>query len=61
MQAMAVIEILKDCERTFGAEGQKVVCRALQKIGLDVGHQILKDLQKPNSMTDENLSVSLFQ
>ena len=53
MQAMAVIEILKDCERAFGAEGQKVVCQALQKIGLDVGRQILKDLRKPDSMTDE--------
>jgi len=59
MQAMAVIEILKDCERAFGAEGQKVVCQALQKIGLDVGRQILKDLRKPDSMTDEEF-VSFF-
>ncbi len=53
MQAVAVIEILKDCEKQFGAEGQKVVCQALQKVGLDVGRQILKGLRKPESMTEE--------
>src|SRR5512143_634590 len=53
MQAMAVIEILKDCEKQFGAEGQKVVCQALQRVGLDVGRQILKGMQKPESMSDE--------
>jgi hypothetical protein len=53
MQAMAVIEILKGCEKHFGAEGQKVVCHALQKVGLDVGRQILKGLRKPESMTEE--------
>lgn len=59
MQAMAVIEILKDCEKVFGAEGQKVVCRALQKIGLDVGRQVLKGISKPESMTEEEF-VSFF-
>jgi hypothetical protein len=59
MQAMAVIEILKDCEKYFGAEGQKVVCQALQRIGLDVGRQILKGIRKPESMTEEAL-VSFF-
>lgn len=53
MQAMAVIEILKDCEKQFGVEGQKVVCQALQKVGLDVGRQILKGIPKPDSMTEE--------
>jgi hypothetical protein len=59
MQAMAVIEILKDCEKQFGAEGQQVVCRALERIGLDVGRQILRDMEKPESMTEEEL-VSFF-
>ncbi len=59
MQAMAVIEILKDCEKHFGAEGQKVVCQALQRVGLDVGRQVLKGIQKPDSMTEEEL-LSFF-
>ena len=59
MQGMAVIQILKDCERQFGAEGQKVVCRSLQKIGLDIGRQILRGLQKPDSMESEEF-LSFF-
>src|SRR5580704_3347017 len=41
MQAMALIEVLKSCEATFGEAGQKVVYGALEKVGLDVGRQIL--------------------
>ena len=52
MQAMALIEILKDCEKTFGEEGQKVVCRALHKVGLDVGRQILAGTTIPEDMTE---------
>jgi hypothetical protein len=52
MQAMAVIEVLKDCEKHFGAEGQKVVCEALRKVGLDIGRQILKGTTKPGDMTE---------
>lgn len=59
MQAMAIIEILKDCERQFGVEGQKLVCNALQKVGLDVGRQLLKGLEKPESMTTEEF-LSFF-
>lgn len=55
MQAMAIIEILKDCEEKFGVEGQKLVCNALHKIGLDVGRQILKNTKK-----DENTSEAEF-
>jgi len=52
MQAMAIIEVLKDCEKHFGAEGQKVVYGALRKIGLDIGRQILKDTEKPEEMSE---------
>jgi hypothetical protein len=51
MQAMALIEILKDCEATFGAEGQRVVCESLRKIGLDVGRQILAGVEIPKDLT----------
>jgi len=42
MQAMALIEVLGACEEKFGAEGQRVVCDSLHKIGLDIGRQILE-------------------
>ena len=41
MQGMALIEVLGACEEKFGAEGQRVVCDSLHKIGLDIGRQIL--------------------
>jgi hypothetical protein len=52
MQAMAIIQVLKDCEKHFGAEGQKVIYESLKKIGLDIGRQILKDTKKPDDMTE---------
>lgn len=52
MQAMAVIEILKSCERAFGAAGQQTVYDALHRVGLDVGRQILGGTQKPAEMSE---------
>ncbi|MFO0947888.1 MAG: hypothetical protein U1D30_18520 [Planctomycetota bacterium] len=52
MQAMAIIEVLKSCERVFGKEGQKVVHEALQRIGLDIGRQILAGTRKPEEMSE---------
>jgi hypothetical protein len=52
MQAMALIEILKDCEATFGEEGQKVVYGALRKIGLDIGRQVLAGTKLPDGITE---------
>ncbi len=52
MQAMALVEILKSCEATFGEAGQKVVFDALRRIGLDVGRQILKGTKRPEGMTE---------
>lgn len=51
MQAMALIEVLGACEEKFGAEGQKVVCDSLRKIGLDVGRQILAGVELPPDLT----------
>lgn len=51
MQAMAVIQVLKDCERELGEKGQKLVYEALRKVGLDIGRQILKDTKKPEDMS----------
>lgn len=52
LQATAVIEVLKACERAFGREGQRVVSDALHRVGLDVGRQILKGTTKPEDMSD---------
>ena len=52
MQAMAVIEILKTCERLFGGEGQQVVYEALHRVGLDIGRQILAGTNKPEELSD---------
>ncbi len=51
MQAMALIEVLSACEKNFGAEGQRVVCESLRKIGLDVGRQILAGIELPKDLT----------
>lgn len=50
MQAMAIIEILKSCERAFGAAGQEIVRESLRRIGHDVGKQILAGVNKPEEM-----------
>jgi hypothetical protein len=50
MQAMAIIEILKTCERLFGKEGQQAIYDALHRVGLDVGRQILAPARRPEGM-----------
>jgi hypothetical protein len=52
MQAMAVIQILKDCEREFGEKGQRVAGEAIRKVGLDVGRQILAGVSKPERLSE---------
>ena len=57
MQAMALIEVLKSAEKTFGAAGQKLVLGALTKIGHDIGAQILEGTEiDPEITTDEWIS-----
>lgn len=52
MQAMALIEILRSAEATFGDEGQAMVFAALRKIGKDIGHQILDGVELPPDLTE---------
>ncbi len=52
MQAMAVIGILKACEKAFGAEGQAVVYEGLRKVGHDIGRQILEGTSRPEGISD---------
>jgi hypothetical protein len=56
MQAMAVIRILKACEREFGEEGQRVVNGALREVGLDIGRQMMEGLDKPEAMSDAEMA-----
>jgi len=53
MQAMALIEVLKSAEKTFGAEGQKLVLSALKKIGYDIGSQILVGTEIDAALTTD--------
>jgi len=59
MQAMALIEILKSCEETFGADGQRLVYDALYRTGFDVGRQILEGVELPEGLTPAEF-VSFF-
>ena len=52
MQAMALIEVLRSAEARFGEEGQELVCGALQRIGLDVGRQILAGVEISPDLTE---------
>lgn len=56
MQAMAVIEVLKACEREFGEEGQRVVKEALTEVGRDIGRQMMGELERPEGMSDAEIA-----
>jgi hypothetical protein len=59
MQAMAIIQILKDCEQEFGEKGQHVVNNSLRKIGHDVGAQLFAGQEKPRGLSEAEI-VSFF-
>jgi hypothetical protein len=52
MQALAVIEILKAVEHSFGREGQQVVQKSLYRVGYDIGRQITDGTTIPSDMSD---------
>ena len=52
LQAMALIEMLKDIEAEYGEAGQKIVYKALHRVGKDVGRQVLENIDVPKDMTD---------
>jgi len=59
MQAMAVIQILKDCEKEFGDQGQQLVGRSLRSVGHNVGTQLFAGLKQPQGLSEAEL-VSFF-
>ncbi|MFW9819590.1 MAG: L-2-amino-thiazoline-4-carboxylic acid hydrolase [Candidatus Thorarchaeota archaeon] len=50
--SMAVINILKENEATFGIEGQKIVNEALIKTGYEMGRQIAENIHIPPDVPD---------
>src|SRR5438874_8620872 len=52
MQAMALVEVLQENEARFGEEGQRAVQNAVQRVGLDVGRQILRGVEVPEGLSD---------
>lgn len=59
MQAMALIEVLKECEKEHGEAGQALVYRALRRVGHDVGRQMLEGVEMPEDLTEAEF-VSFF-
>ena len=56
MQAMAVIRILKACEREFGEDGQRVVAGALREVGFDMGRQMMEGVDRPEGLSDAEIA-----
>jgi hypothetical protein len=52
MQAMALVGVLEAAEEKFGAAGQQMVGDAVAAIGLDVGRQILANVEIPPDMSE---------
>ena len=52
MQAMALISVLEECEVELGEKGQEMVYRALRRTGLDIGRQILADVDLDPSISE---------
>jgi hypothetical protein len=55
MQAMAVIGVLKACERKFGREGQRAVQEVLRQTGLDIGRQVLEGIARPDGLSEAEI------
>ena len=53
--SMAVINMLKENEATFGIEGQRAANRALIKTGYDVGKEIVENAEIPENITPVEL------
>ncbi len=59
MQAMALVEVLKACERKFGRDGQKTVGEAIRRVGYDIGKQILNGIENLKEISEAEF-ISFF-
>lgn len=59
MQAMALVQVLKACERKFGREGQKTVGEAIKRVGYDIGRQLFEGIEKLGGISESEF-ISFF-
>lgn len=55
MMSLGVLQILKDVEEKFGAEGQKTVAAAIMKVGRDAARQMLDGAEIPADLTQSEI------
>lgn len=55
MMSLGVLQILKDVEEKFGAEGQSVVGAAIMKVGRDAARQMLDGANIPPDLSDTEI------
>ncbi len=55
MMSLGVLQILKDVEEKFGAEGQKTVAAAIMKVGRDAARQMLDGAEFPPDIPDTEI------
>ncbi len=55
MMSLGVLQILKDVEEKFGAEGQKLVGEAIRKVGRDAARQMLEGAEIPPDISQVEL------
>ena len=55
MMSLGVLQILKDVEEKFGAEGQKTVGNAINKVGRDAGRQMLEGAELPPDLSQTEI------
>lgn len=56
MMAVGLIEMLKDIEATFGADGHDVVRAALRRIGDKIASEMLEGVETPQDMTPAEIA-----
>ncbi len=59
LQAKAVLGILKAIEEAFGAEGQEIVRKAINKVGYDAAMQLFNDCKIPKDASEIEV-ISFF-
>ena len=55
MMSLGVLQILKDVEEKFGAEGQKIVGEAMTKVGRDAARQMLDGAEIPPDLSQAEI------
>lgn len=55
MMSLGVLQILKDVEEKFGAEGQRTVSEAIMKVGRDAARQMLDGAEFPPGLSDAEI------